>query len=95
MFLLRTLLVFEVLEEKILKMVRQSLGRDILFCFVSLSKFGSLNNPFTTITSLSELHFRHRRFILLIETKVVFFLCRQGVLQKIFLGGGSTEKLQS
>ena len=33
-------------------------------CFISICKFGSFKNPFATITSLSELFFRSRRFIL-------------------------------
>ena len=35
-------------------------------CFISICKFGSFNNPFATITSLPELYFRFRRFILLV-----------------------------
>ena len=42
-----------------------------LFCFISTCKFGSFKNPFATITSLSELYFRIRRFILLIQMKEV------------------------
>ena len=38
-------------------------------CFCSICKFGSLKNTFATITSQSELHFRFRRFILLVQTK--------------------------
>ena len=34
-------------------------------------KFGSFKNPFATITSLSELYFRFRRFIVLVQTKKV------------------------
>ena len=33
--------------------------------------FGSFKNPFAAITSLSELYFRIRRFILLVQTKKV------------------------
>ena len=40
-------------------------------CFISICKFGSFKNPFAMITSLSELYFRFRRFILLILTKKV------------------------
>ena len=47
------------------------LGSDGLFCFSSVCKFGSFKNPFATITSLSELYFRFRRFILLVQTKKV------------------------
>ena len=42
------------------------LGSNGLFCFISICKFGSFKNPFTMITSLSELYFRIRRFILLV-----------------------------
>ena len=44
------------------------LGSDGLFCFSGICKFGSFKNPFATITSLSELYFRFRRFILLVQT---------------------------
>ena len=45
------------------------LGSDGIFCFSSIWKFGSFKNPFASITSLSELYFRFRRFILLVQTK--------------------------
>ena len=45
------------------------LGSDGLFCFSSTCQFGSFKNPFAMITSLSELYFRFRRFILLVQTK--------------------------
>ena len=45
------------------------LGSNGLFCFSSICKFGSFKNPFSTITSLSELYFRFRRFILSVQTK--------------------------
>ena len=41
------------------------------FCFISIWKFGTFKNPFPTITSLSELYFRFRRLILLVQTKKV------------------------
>ena len=47
------------------------LGSDGLLCFISKCKFGSFKNPFATITSLSELYFRFRRFILFVQTKKV------------------------
>ena len=47
------------------------LGSNGLFCFISICRFGSFKSPFTTITSLSELYFRIRRFILLVQTKKV------------------------
>ena len=45
------------------------LGSNGLFCFISICKFGSFNNPFGTITSLSELYLRIRRFFSLVQTK--------------------------
>ena len=41
----------------------------MLFCFISILKIVSLKNPFATITRISELSFRFRRFILLVQTK--------------------------
>ena len=46
------------------------LGSDGIFC-ISICKFGTFTNPFATITSLSELNFRFRRFIMLVQTKKV------------------------
>ena len=46
-------------------------GNDGLLCFISICKFGSFKKPFAMITSLSELYFIIRRFILLIQTKKV------------------------
>ena len=42
-----------------------------IFCFSSICQFGSFKNPFATITSLSELYFRFRRFmeVKLMETE--------------------------
>ena len=40
-----------------------------LFCFISICKFVSFNNPFATIISLFGLYYRIRRFTLLIQTK--------------------------
>ena len=39
------------------------------FCISSICKFGSFKNPFPTITSLPELYFGFRRFILLVQMK--------------------------
>ena len=47
------------------------LGSDGLFCVSSTCKFGSFKNPFAMITSLSELYFRFRGFIQLIQMKKV------------------------
>ena len=44
------------------------------FYFISIWKFGSFKNPFPTITSLSELYLRIRRFILFVQTKKVISL---------------------
>ena len=41
------------------------------FCFSSVCKFGSFKNPFAMTTSLPELYFRFRRFILLVQMKKV------------------------
>ena len=45
------------------------LGSDGLFCFSSICKFGNFKNSLATITKLSELYFRFRRFILLLKMK--------------------------
>ena len=42
-----------------------------LFCIISICKFGRFKNPFAAITSLSELSFRIRTFILLVQSKKV------------------------
>ena len=39
------------------------------FVFISICMCGSFKNSFATITSLSELYFRFRRFTLLLQTK--------------------------
>ena len=41
-------------------------------CFISTCNFGSFKNPFATITSLSELYFTIRRFIILVQKKKWF-----------------------
>ena len=46
-------------------------GIDGLFCFISICKFGSFKNPFAMITSLSEIYFRFKRFVLLVQTEKV------------------------
>ena len=43
----------------------------MLFCFISILKIVNLKNPFATITRISKLSFRFRRFILLVQTKNV------------------------
>ena len=59
--LLRTLLA-EVNRAKFL-------GSNGLFCFISISKFGSFKKPFVTITSLSEFYLRIRKFFSVIQMK--------------------------
>ena len=49
------------------------LGSNGFFCFISIWKFGNFKNPFAMITSLSQLYFRIRRFVLLVQTKKVDF----------------------
>ena len=44
---------------------------DGLFCFIRICKFGSFKNPFATITGLSELYLRIKRFFSLVQTKKV------------------------
>ena len=39
-----------------------------------MQAFGSFTNLFAMVTSLSELYFRFRRFILLVQTKIVIFV---------------------
>ena len=39
------------------------LGRDKLFCFISICTFGSFKNPSAMITSLSELYFTFRNLL--------------------------------
>ena len=41
------------------------MSRDRRFCFTRICKFGNFKNPFAMITSLSELHFRLGRLVLL------------------------------
>ena len=40
-------------------------------CFISICKFSSFQNPFAMITSLSELYFVFRRFIMSVQTKIM------------------------
>ena len=63
LLLLRTLLAIRQKSRK------PSFWEVIDPCFVSICKFGSLKNPSATTSSLSELFFRSRRFILLVQTK--------------------------
>ena len=37
------------------------------FCSISVCKFSKFKSPFVTITGLSELYFRFKGFILLVE----------------------------
>ena len=63
--LLRTLLAISQ------KSREPSFWEGIDSCFISICTFCSFKNPFTKITSLSELYFRTRRFILLVQMKKV------------------------
>ena len=65
------LLLFRTLLTIRQKSREPSFWEVILFCFISICKFGSFKNRFATIASLSELYFRIRRFILLVQTKKV------------------------
>ena len=47
------------------------LESDGLFCFFRICKFGSFKNLFATITILSKLYFRFRRFIMLLQVQKV------------------------
>ena len=61
--LLRTLLtIHQTSQEPSFREVMDS-------CFFSICKFSSFNKAFARITSLSELPFRFRRFILLVQMK--------------------------
>ena len=53
------------------------LGSNGLFCFISICKCGGVKKPFATITSLSELYFRIRKFMLLVQTKNFYELWQQ------------------
>ena len=46
------------------------LGSDRLLCFIRISNFGCFKTSLTTITSLSEFHFRWR-FIMLVQTNAI------------------------
>ena len=50
------------------------LGSDKLLYFISISKFGKFKKPLATITCLSELSLKHRRFILMGNAKEVIFM---------------------
>ena len=47
------------------------LGSDRPFCFISICKFDGFKTFFAMITSLCELYFRFRRYILLVKMKRV------------------------
>ena len=64
---LRTLFSNRILRAKFLKSGR-------CFSFISICKFGSFNNTLAMINSLSELYFRFRRFIMLVQTKCTWHL---------------------
>ena len=53
------------------KSLEPSLWEVRIFSFTSIYKFGSFKNPSVRITSLSELYFTIKRFILLVQTQKV------------------------
>ena len=59
------------IHQKSCEKLQKFLGSNRLFCFIIISKFRSFKNPFGRITNLSECHFRCRRMILLVQTKVI------------------------
>ena len=61
--------LFKTLSPKVPR--TKFLESDRFFCFSGICKFGSFKNPFTVITSLSELYFQLRRFILLVQIKEI------------------------
>ena len=50
------------------------LASNELSCFISICKFGRFKNLFITISSLPELYFWFRRFMLLVQQKKVIFM---------------------
>ena len=48
-----------------------------IFYFINICKFSSFKNPFATITSLSEIYFKSRRFILAVQKKSDFYMLWQ------------------
>ena len=61
--------LFKTLSPKVPR--TKFLESDRFLCFSGICKFGSFKNPFTVITSLSELYFQLRRFILLVQIKEI------------------------
>ena len=57
------------------------------FVLLAYAGFGSFKNPFVTITCLSKLYFRFRRFILLLHTKK-WFMWTMAATQKAKNHGG-------
>ena len=78
--LLRTLL--EIFQKSL---TVRFLGSDRPFCLISICKFGSFKNPYIAITSLSEISFRFRRYILLVQTKRVISMNYQICSDNFFL----------
>ena len=78
--LLRTLL--EIFQKSL---TVRFLGSDRPFCLISICKFGSFKNPYIAITSLSEISFRFRRYILLVQTKRVISMNYQIYSDNFFL----------
>ena len=63
------LLLFRTLLTIRQKSREPSFWEVILFCFISICKFGSFKNRFAMITSLSKPYLRIRRFFSLVQTK--------------------------
>ena len=59
------------------------LGNNRLLYIISIFKFGSFKNPFTTITILSELYFRFKIFILQVQTKKVISISYGSTFDKV------------
>ena len=49
------------------------MGSDELLCYIIICKVGSFKKPVAAITSLPEIYFRFRRFILLVQMKKIDF----------------------
>ena len=55
------------------------------FFFINICKCGSFKNPLAMITSMSELYFRFRRFLLLVQMQKVISM--QGFIQATLMSG--------
>ena len=64
-----------LLFRRLLAICQRSRG-DVFFCYISICKFSNFRNLFATITSLPELNFRFRKFILFVQMKKVISMNR-------------------